>query len=132
MGHHPHFHSPGDLHNFTAKKINPNIKWPTNIRKPTRSDAFMKTEILGRHYIIRGRVQGVFYRRFALKEAKTLHITGWVRNLEDGRVEVHAFGTAQQLLHFGHKLAQGPVTAKVSGIFTTEIPLETHDNFEVK
>ena len=39
------------------------------------------------HVMVSGRVQGVYYRSYAASEAKELGIKGWVRNIEDGRVE---------------------------------------------
>lgn len=51
----------------------------------------------GRHYFVSGQVQGVFYRANTKSKAIELGITGWVRNLPDGRVEVLAFGSNEQL-----------------------------------
>ena len=44
------------------------------------------------HIFVSGRVQGVFFRAYTEKEAKKLGLTGWVRNLDDGRVEILAEG----------------------------------------
>ena len=60
-----------------------------------------------------GRVQGVAYRFYAEKYAARLDITGWVRNLEDGRVEVLAEGSAEQIEAFLERLKEGPSLARV-------------------
>ncbi len=60
-----------------------------------------------------GRVQGVAYRFYAEKYAARLDITGWVRNLKDGRVEVLAEGSAEQIEAFLERLKEGPSLARV-------------------
>jgi len=50
-----------------------------------------------RRWWVRGRVQGVGYRYFAQKAATGLGLTGYARNLDDGRVEVYAVGTEEKL-----------------------------------
>jgi acylphosphatase len=60
-----------------------------------------------------GRVQGVAYRFYAEKYAARLNITGWVRNLEDGRVEVLAEGTSANIETFLERLEVGPSLAHV-------------------
>jgi acylphosphatase len=60
-----------------------------------------------------GRVQGVAYRFFAEKWAASLDVTGWVRNLADGRVEVVAEGDAGSVEMFLDRLREGPRLARV-------------------
>jgi acylphosphatase len=60
-----------------------------------------------------GRVQGVAYRFYAEKCAARLGVTGWVRNLDDGRVEVLAEGSAGQIETFLERLREGPRLARV-------------------
>ena len=62
-----------------------------------------------------GRVQGVAYRFFAEKYAGRLGVTGWVRNLADGRVEVLAEGAAGQIEAFLARLREGPSLARIDG-----------------
>jgi len=59
-------------------------------------------------FIIKGRVQGVGFRYFCLVKAKSLGITGFVKNLSDGNVYVCAEGEKDILLHFLDILKQGP------------------------
>jgi len=63
--------------------------------------------------IIRGRVQGVFYRASTRDEARQLGLHGWVRNLPDGSVEVLAEGPEVQLLQLLRWCRQGPPAARV-------------------
>jgi acylphosphatase len=74
----------------------------------------------GRFYLISGRVQGVGYRAFAAEGARRAGVAGWARNLDDGRVEVHAVGTAGQLDEFEAWLRRGPRVAEVHRVEMTE------------
>jgi len=67
-----------------------------------------------RHYIVEGRVQGVFFRASTKDNADSIGVKGWVRNMPDGRVEAMACGTEQQLAVFETCLSQGPPMAVVS------------------
>lgn len=60
-----------------------------------------------------GRVQGVAYRYFAEKYASRLDISGWVRNLPDGRVEVLAEGPESLVQTFLARLEEGPRLARI-------------------
>jgi len=68
------------------------------------------------HAFISGRVQGVGFRYYAQKRAELYGITGWVRNLPDGRVEVLAEGDEELLKEFLKDLKKGPPLARVDGI----------------
>lgn len=67
-------------------------------------------------FFISGRVQGVGYRYAAQQAARRLGVTGWVRNLSDGRVEVYARADAQALGALETWLRQGPAVAQVSAV----------------
>jgi acylphosphatase len=71
------------------------------------------------HYLVSGRVQGVFYRASAQDEAKRLGLTGWVRNRQDGDVELVACGDADALEQFEGWLWEGPPHAQVRDIVQT-------------
>lgn len=61
-------------------------------------------------------VQGVGFRYFAQHAAEKLHISGYVRNLRDGRVEAYAMGTAEQLAGFRAALQGGPRFSRVTEV----------------
>ena len=71
----------------------------------------MKTH--AKRFFVSGRVQGVGFRFFAERTAASLGVAGYVRNLFDGRVEVYATGTAEQMDALRDALRRGPRTAAV-------------------
>jgi len=66
--------------------------------------------------LVSGRVQGVLYRAFAREEARRLGLTGYCRNLRDGRVEVIAEGPRDDIGVLIERLRVGPPRAKVEDI----------------
>lgn len=66
--------------------------------------------------IVSGRVQGVGYRDYAVRQAKALGVTGWVRNTRDGRVEMLASGEDEALGRFVEACRSGPALARVDAI----------------
>jgi acylphosphatase len=87
---------------------------------------------LAKSYRVRGRVQGVGFRYFVEHSAKQLGIRGWVRNVDDGSVEVYAAGTAEQLSDLAGLLWQGPRWAEVRGVEESDAALENHSGFSVR
>jgi acylphosphatase len=69
--------------------------------------------------LVSGRVQGVFFRDHTRTWAGSLGITGWVRNLGDGRVEVLAEGEKDKLESLIERLKAGPPLAMVEGVDVT-------------
>jgi acylphosphatase len=65
--------------------------------------------------LISGRVQGVMFRDFTQRKARRLGLSGWVRNLPDGRVEVCAQGEHEKLSRLAALLKRGPLFARVEG-----------------
>ncbi len=68
------------------------------------------------HFLIRGRVQGVGFRWFVHREASELELRGWVRNTEEGDVEVVASGTQEDLAELRRSLRQGPRGSRVDNV----------------
>jgi acylphosphatase len=64
--------------------------------------------------------------------AQRLGIAGWARNLEDGRVEVHAVGSRAQLDEFAQQLRRGPQFAEVTGVEATEVAVTGAREFTVR
>ncbi|HYL83610.1 MAG TPA: acylphosphatase [Candidatus Angelobacter sp.] len=81
---------------------------------------------LAKRYFVSGRVQGVGYRFFAQHAAEDLRISGFVRNLGDGRVEVFAMGTARQHAELRAQLKKGPRFSSVSEVRDEPAALDAH------
>jgi acylphosphatase len=73
-----------------------------------------------RRYLVTGRVQGVGFRWFVEREARLIGVSGWVRNRDDGAVEVLACGSNQQLGALYDKLKEGPRAARVDAVSVEE------------
>jgi acylphosphatase len=71
-------------------------------------------------------VQGVGFRYFAQHAAEKLHISGYVRNLRDGRVEAFAMGTPDQLTHFRAALQRGPRFSSVTEVREELVAADPH------
>ena len=85
------------------------------------------------HIWVSGRVQGVFYRGSARDQAMGLGLTGWARNLPDGRVEIVAEGDAQRVAEFVAWCRVGPALARVEDCqVVEEPPLGDFGEFQVR
>ena len=71
------------------------------------------------HIIVKGKVQGVFFRATAKEVADTCGVTGWVRNTEEGDVEIMASGAEPDLQQFLVWCRTGPRKAVVSDVIIT-------------
>ena len=69
-----------------------------------------------RRVIVRGRVQGVFYRASTREEAERLGLAGWVRNLPDGGVELEVEGEREPVDALIEWCRKGPPHARVEGV----------------
>jgi acylphosphatase len=85
-----------------------------------------------RRYVISGRVQGVGFRYFVLHTAREMGVIGWVRNLADGGVEVHAQGTAPQLDALESRLREGPRLANVRSVDMRGAASERCTDFRIR
>jgi acylphosphatase len=82
------------------------------------------------HLLISGRVQGVWFRESMKREAQRLGVTGWVRNLPDGRVEAVACGSDQTVKAMQEWASKGPPLASVKTVEAREIAAELFASFE--
>jgi DNA ligase D-like protein (predicted 3'-phosphoesterase) len=82
--------------------------------------------------VVSGMVQGVWFRDSTQRRAVDLGLAGWVRNLDDGSVQVHAEGApdaVDELLAFLHK---GPPLARVDAVELEPVPVEGHEQFAIR
>ena len=85
-----------------------------------------------RRWLVSGRVQGVGFRSFVEEHAQTIGVAGWVRNLDDGRVEAYAVGTPEQLDRLAARLHLGPPQAMVRGLEQLEAEMQQLSSFHTK
>ncbi len=84
------------------------------------------------HCYVRGRVQGVFFRASTREKAQMLGLTGYARNLPDGRVEVFACGSGRQLAALKEWLSEGPSEAGVSAVDCRPAAVRQFDDFSIE
>jgi acylphosphatase len=83
------------------------------------------------HLIIKGRVQGVFFRATAKDVADEIGIKGWVKNTAEGNVEIIAGGTDEQLQKFIDWCKVGPRKAIVRDVVLTRMQEEILSEFKI-
>ena len=79
--------------------------------------------------IVQGKVQGVYYRQSTREKATELGITGTVKNLANGDVEIIATGTDSALIQFTGWCKEGPPRAVVTGVIITPLSLHSFNGF---
>jgi len=92
------------------------------LKRPSETEA--------RTWFVSGYVQGVGFRWFVCKRADEIGLTGWVRNEDDGRVQVYAVGTPNQLDRLAGALHQGPPHAHVRGVEEIEAGVQQLSSFQ--
>ena len=84
------------------------------------------------HIVVHGSVQGVFFRASTQSQATEHSLTGWVRNLPDGTVEIHAEGEKESLGRFIEWCRQGPPAANVQRLDLDWVASQSLSDFEVR
>jgi len=79
---------------------------------------------VAKRFFVSGTVQGVGYRFFTVRLAGRLGVTGWVKNLGDGRVETYAIGSAKVLKDFRRELERGPAGAIVDDVSEEQVDVD--------
>jgi acylphosphatase len=88
---------------------------------------------IARRFFISGDVQGVGFRFFAQRAAARHQIVGYVKNLDDGRVEALAEGPAQSVEAFKHELATGPRFSSVAHVEEINLdPTGSYSSFRIE
>ena len=81
--------------------------------------------------IIKGRVQGVFYRATAKDVADLIGVKGWIKNLPDDNVEIMATAAEDVLQKFIAWCKQGPPKARVDEVITEDVDFEEFKGFKI-
>lgn len=84
---------------------------------------------LARRLVVHGRVQGVFYRGWAVETARSLSLAGWVRNRRDGTVELTIGGDETAMDEMIARCRQGPPAARVTRIDVTDVEMDLPAGF---
>lgn len=82
------------------------------------------------HFLVKGRVQGVGFRWFVHREASEIGLKGWVRNTEDGDVEVLVSGEQEELVELREALRKGPRGSRVDSVTQHELVESEGANLE--
>jgi acylphosphatase len=88
--------------------------------------------MITRKLIVQGRVQGVGFRYFAGRIAEAFDITGYVRNMADGSVEIVASGEPGNFRSFREQIEIGPDGGRVDRLVVDELEPARFDRFEVR
>jgi acylphosphatase len=91
----------------------------------------LKARRATRLFVIGGRVQGVGFRYFVIREAQALGLSGWVRNLPSGKVETLAAGEEAALVVLEGRLWHGPPSARVTSVTATQAEPPEWSDFRV-
>jgi acylphosphatase len=101
--------------------------------RPILPQAEVAREALqARTWFVSGRVQGVGFRWFVQTCADAIGVRGWVRNEDDGRVQVYGVGTTEQLDRLAACLHRGPSHAEVRGVEQCGAPVQQLSSFSVR
>ena len=85
--------------------------------------------LIARRILVSGRVQGVFYRNWTVAQARAVGLSGWVRNLRSGDVEILAVGTDDAIAALVERCSQGPPSAEVANVAVEEAEAEPIEGF---
>ena len=85
------------------------------------------------HITVSGRVQGVFFRMYTQREANSLNLKGWVRNLPNGNVEIVAQGQKEDIERLIKWCRKGPPLAQVNNVEVQwHTPTDKLEGFEIR
>ncbi|HKJ57563.1 MAG TPA: acylphosphatase [Nitriliruptoraceae bacterium] len=96
-------------------------------------DAAAAHEVVARHVLVAGHVQGVFFRATTVRHARAAGVVGWVRNRDDDRVEAHLQGDAVDVEAIVAWMRDGgPPAARVDAVEVDEVTPINADGFTVR
>ncbi len=85
---------------------------------------------IARHLTITGKVQGVWYRAWTVETARSLGLTGWVRNRTDGSVEAVVEGDESAVDQFLAQAQHGPAAARVAAVEFEDVAFQNLSDFQ--
>jgi len=81
--------------------------------------------LIAKHILVKGEVQGVFFRKTAKQVAERLNITGWVKNTDEGDVEIFAQASGDKVDELIEWCKKGPPRAEVEEVKVTDAKPDT-------
>jgi acylphosphatase len=87
--------------------------------------------MISRQILIKGKVQGVFFRASAKKIAEELSLKGWVKNTGSGDVEAMVTGNENAVMQFIEWCRNGPREADVKEVIVSELPVVNYSGFSI-
>ena len=87
---------------------------------------------IARKVRIYGREQGVFFRQWAVNQARPLGVLGWIRNCPDGSVEAHVVGDEAAVSSMVEAMRAGPSQARVEDLTVDNVEPEDVSGFSVR
>lgn len=85
--------------------------------------------MIAKQLIVKGKVQGVYYRASTREQAIELGLTGWVKNLSSGEVEMYIEGTQHAIDHMIRWAHIGPRHAKVEEVIVDDVVIKRFESF---
>ena len=87
---------------------------------------------IARRVVVTGRVQGVFFRDSARREARRLGVSGWACNRDDGKVELHLEGSGEAVAKLVAWCQDGPRHADVDAVEVSAAEPQGHGGFDIR
>jgi acylphosphatase len=117
----------------SRSRLDPNAQSTRALSLSVTIYRFVSEPKQARRYFVSGIVQGVGFRYFAQRAAERIHVSGYAKNLPDGRVEVYAIGTAEELAKLRSILERGPWGASVSEVKEEDAAIDSNyaDDFGI-
>jgi acylphosphatase len=106
--------------------------FPFSVAKKDRSECAYMDRKAAKRWFVKGNVQGVGFRFFVQDKATALGLSGWARNVDDGRVEVYAVGPANRLSDLAAALYVGPPLANVRSVEEQDAKIENASGFTIR
>jgi acylphosphatase len=90
------------------------------------------SDAVGKSILVKGKVQGVFYRASTVEQAVKIGVGGYVKNLPSGEVYIEVFGTKRQINKLISWCKEGSEWARVNDLIVGDLPYRPDQKFEIR
>jgi acylphosphatase len=108
------------------------MPFPFSVSNTSSSKCVYMDGRTAKRWFVNGNVQGVGFRFFVQHKATALGLSGWARNVDDGRVEVYAVGPEARLSDLAAALHVGPQMAEVRSVEEREEDIQNVSGFRIR